>query len=326
MRDRVQVRGIRFLTAYGFLLIACSGCAHIPIDARYQSPKPLPSEVASYYTYPARPANVTVTLIREEQRFREWLVQFPLSAQGFEPTEPVVEVEWFESREPGRRAAILFNPILGGDYPLERGMCRFFAAHGFHVAMVHRKTLKISPEHPVDHLELLLRQGVLRIRQVVDWMESHERVDPKRLGSFGISMGGIAGVVTAAIEPRLRIHVVALAGGGIPDILVTSKDTLLTKPRARYLARNQMDLKTLETLLRQHVKTDPLRLAPYVDSRNLLMFIALADRTVGTTNAFRLWRALGRPEAVFMPLGHYTAYFYLPYLKYRSLRFFKAHL
>jgi hypothetical protein len=61
-----------------------------------------------------------------------------------------VEVEWFESTEPGRRPAILFNPILGGDYPLERGICRFLASHGFHVAMVRRKTLKISPEHPVS--------------------------------------------------------------------------------------------------------------------------------------------------------------------------------
>ena len=86
---------------------------------------------------------------------REFAVQFPLSAEGFEPTEPVVEFEWFESTQPGRRPAILFNPILGGDYPLERGVCRFLARHGFHVAMVYRKTLKIAPEHPVDRIELL---------------------------------------------------------------------------------------------------------------------------------------------------------------------------
>ena len=253
-------------------------------------------------------------------------MQFPLSASGFEPTEPIVEFEWFESKEPGRRPAILFNPILGGDYPLERGICRYLASHGFHVAMVHRKTLKISPEHPVDRLELLLRQGVLRIRQVVDWMAAHERVDPRRLGSFGISMGGMASVMAAAVEPRLRAHVVALAGGGITDILLTSRDSLLTKPRQRYLERNHMDLATMEARLRETINTDPLSLSPYVDPNELVMLISVFDRTVGRGNELRLWRALGRPAVTFMPTGHYTAYFLLPYVKYQGLRFLKERL
>lgn len=298
----------------------------MPLDQRDAGPKPLPPELASYYTYPAKPTQTTVTLTREEPRVREWLVTFALSIEGFEPTEPAVEFEWFESVEPGRRPALLFNPILGGDYPLERGLCRFFAKHGFHVAMIHRRTLKISPEHPVDRLELLLRQGALRIRQVVDWMEQQERVDPARMGSFGISMGGIASVIAAAVEPRLRVHVVALAGGSIPDILLTSKDKLLTRPLVKYLARNQLSREQLAMMLREHVRTDPILLAPHVDSRNLLMFIALADRTIGVANSMRLWRTLGRPSTIFLPFGHYTAYLALPYIRYESLRFFRQRL
>ena len=308
------------------LLALLTGCAHVPLNARYAGPQPLPQELAAYYAYPQRAMEASVTPTSEQSTFREFLVQFPLAVKGFEPTEPVVEFEWLESTEPGRRPAILFNPILGGDYPLERGICRFLAARGFHVALVHRKTLKISPEHPVERLELLLRQGVLRIRQVVDWMEAHPRVDPDRMGSFGISMGGMASLVAAAVEPRLKAHVVALAGGGIPDILVTSQDKLLTRPRAKYLASNQMDVKTLERLLRQHLRSDPLLLASYVDSRRLYCFIALADRTIGTANALRLWRALGKPQVSFMLAGHYTAYLYLPYLKRASLRFFQRQL
>ena len=264
--------------------------------------------------------------VRKQSGLRECLVRFPLSAAGFEPTEPVVEFEWFESTASGRRPAILFNPILGGDYPLERGICRFLARQGFHVALIHRKTLKIAPEQPVTQVELLLRQGVIRIRQVVDWMVDNERVDPQRMGSFGISMGGIASVIAAAVEPRLHEHVIALAGGSIADILTTSHDRLLTKPLARYLARRQMDRNTLETQLRQAIKTDPIVFAPYVDPSRLLMFVTLADRTVGRRNELRLWYALRRPAVTFLPLGHYTAYLSLPYLKYASLRFFKARL
>ncbi len=308
------------------LLSAATGCAYAPLRSVSQSPQPLPVNLAAYYDDSNKPTHVTVQLLRDRGAFREWLVQFPFSASGFQPTEPMVEFEWFESVQPGQRPAILFNPILGGDYPLERNICRFLARHGFHVALVHRKTLKIAVDQPVEQIELLLRQGVVRIRQVVDWLEVQKQVDPKRLGSFGISMGGIASVVAAAVEPRLRAHVVALAGGSIPDILVISKDSLLAKPRARYLAHNHMDLNTLDGLLRQQIKTDPIRLAPYVDARQCLMFIALADRTIGLANSLRLWRALGRPTVVFLPTGHYTPYFLLPYLKYPSLRFFKEHL
>jgi len=291
--------------------------------------------VAAYYDYPAwsdttAPAPFgsggTIHVLSARQKWRELLVRFPLAASGFEPTEPVVEFEWFESTAPGRRAAILFNPILGGHYPLERGVCRFLAAHGFHVALVRRKTLKLSPEHEVGRIELLLRQGVIRMRQVVDWMAAHERVDPARMGSFGISMGGIASVLAAAVEPRLRAHVVALAGGPIPNILANSPDRLLARPRQQYLTRNRMDLAMLEERLRQAVRTDPILLAPYVDARHLLLFTAVFDRTIGRANARRLRRALGEPRTVFLPFGHYSAYLALPYLKYESLRFFRERL
>ena len=308
-------------------LAALTGCATVrPPAAPSRVVQPLPAEIAQYYSYPERPHDVTKTLTREHRRWREFLVRFPLSAQGFEPTEPVVEFEWFESTRPGKRPGIAFHPILGGDYPLERGICRYFAKHGFHVAMIHRKTLKISPEHEPERLEVLLRQGVIRIRQVLDWMEEQPNVDATRLAGYGISMGGIATVIAAAVDPRLRCHVAALPGGSIADILATSHDPLLIKPMRRYLERRHMTKAELDAVLRRVVKTDPVLLAPYVDASHLLLFIALADRTIGRANALRLRAALGRPETVFMPFGHYTSYLALPYMKRRSRLFLQRCL
>ncbi len=312
------------LSAYCLVLIG--GCASVPLRADHPLPQPLPPEIRSYYDYPASRGRAIVYPLESDARVQRALVQFPLATEDLDSPEPVVEFEWFEVRGPGRRPAILVNPILGGDYPLERSFCRFFARQGFHVALVHRKTLKISPEHPISHVEVLLRQGILRIRQVVDWMERQESVDASRMGSFGISMGGIAGIIIAAVEPRLRCHVVALAGGPIADILVSSHDPLLVKPRQRYLSSHNMSLPQLGEALRLAVRTDPIQLAPYINPRHLFMVIAVADRTIGTGHARSLWRALGRPRATFLPLGHYTAYLALPYLKRASLRFFQEQL
>lgn len=310
------------------VLCAGTGCAHVPLNSKYTGPQPLPADVRAYYDYPAQslsPYTVSVLLTQSESA-TERLVRFPLIAPDFEPTEPVVEFEWFESHKSGKRAAIIFNPILGGDYYLERGLCRFFAKQGFHVALIHRKTLKISPEHPIERVELLLRQGILRIRQVVDWVSQQDQVDPKRLGSFGISMGGIASAVSAAIEPRLSAHVIALAGGPIADILMTSKDKMLMKPRKQYLSVNQMDAPTLSQQLKTLIKTDPIRLAAFANANEILMFVAQFDRTIGRNHTMNLWRSLGRPEISYLPSGHYTAFLFLPYLKRESLRFFRAKL
>ncbi len=304
-----------------------AGCATAPAHRAPRVTASVPAELAAYYAYPRVPIHATIQPTADRGQWRESLVSFPLSAPAdLRPTEPSVEFEWFESALPGRRPAIVFSPILGGDYPLERGFCRFFAARGYHVALVHRKTLKIAPDQPVEHVELLLRQGVIRIRQVVDWMALQERVDATRLGSFGISMGGIAGVIVAAVEPRLRAHVWAMAGGSIPDILISSRDKLLTKPMARYLRENHLDRATFERRLRDTVRTDPILLAPYVDRDRVLLFVTLLDRTIGRANALRLRSALGAPKTVFLPLGHYTAILALPILKREGLRFFREHL
>jgi dienelactone hydrolase len=289
-------------------------------------PQALPAEIAAYYTYPAQTPVIERELMDEHATYRRFLIRFPLMTPGFEPTEPTVEIEWYESRESGRRPGILLSPILGGDYPLERGLCRFFASHGFHVAMPHRKTLKVSPEKDAAYFELLLRQAIIRNRQVVDWMTAQPNVDATRLGSFGISMGAISNVMTAAVEPRLRCHVIALAGGSLADIIRSSHDKLLTKPRARYLAHHQIDLETMHRILTEQIRTDPLKMASYVDARRVLLVVTLLDRTIGTTNALRLRQALNYPPTTFLPLGHYTAYLALPLLQRESLRFFKRQL
>ena len=324
MRRRAQAPATRHAL---FALIACcvpllTGCAHVPFRPSAARPtQPLPSTLAAYYAYPSATPTVETAPLETRARYRRWLIRFPLTAPDFTPTEPTIEIEWFESTAEGKRPAILFSPILGGDYPLERGICRFLASHGYHVALIHRKTLKVSPEKDAAYLELLLRQAILRNRQTVDWMVRQPGVDAERLAGYGISMGGIATLITAAVEPRLKYHVVALAGGSLPDILCSSHDKLLAKPRERYLAHHHIDLNTMHRLLTEALTTDPIRMAPYVDPDRFLMFLALADRTIGTSNAIRLWKAAGRPSCVFMPVGHYTAYLTLPYLKYASLRF-----
>jgi hypothetical protein len=75
--------------------------------------------------------------------------------------------------------------------------------------------------------------------------------------------------------------------------------------------------------LSEKVKTDPLKLAEYIDARNILMFIARFDRVVPRKCGDRLWEAIGKPEVIYLFSGHYSSFLYSPYAETESLQFFK---
>jgi dienelactone hydrolase len=60
-----------------------------------------------------------------------------------------------------------------------------------------------------------LVQVVKDFRRSIDYLESREDIDTKRLAFMGISWGGRVGVVITAVEDRLAASVLAI--GGLPD-------------------------------------------------------------------------------------------------------------
>ena len=79
----------------------------------------------------------------------------------------------------------------------------------------------------------------------------------------------------------------------------------------------------IHTELSEKVVTDTLRLAPYADARDVLMFIAMFDRVVPRDCCDRLWESCGKPEVVYLPSGHYGSFLFLPYAICKSLDFFE---
>ena len=74
------------------------------------------------------------------------------------------------------------------------------------------------------------------------------------------------------------------------------------------------------------IRTDPVKLAPYLPRDHVLMLIARFDSSVPTRYQVRLWRALGKPRADFVPLGHYTSILMLPAHRLNVMRFFEENL
>jgi dienelactone hydrolase len=61
----------------------------------------------------------------------------------------------------------------------------------------------------------IITQTVFDLRRAVDFIQTRKELDSNRIGYYGISLGGIIGTIFSSVEPRIKVPVIALAGGGI---------------------------------------------------------------------------------------------------------------
>jgi hypothetical protein len=280
---------------------------------------------ARYACAEAGPVAVELTAILERPSHTRRDGRFTVSCAGDEQPHEVT-FSYYQSRAQGRRGAVVVTPILGGSNEIAQIISLYFASAGYHALLVYR-----GPDKGFDKVlhwswdaaavERMLRRSVVDRRRAIDWLVTRPEVDPDQLGAVGVSMGAIATTVLAASERRLRAIVIILAGGDLPHVLCTSDEGRLRRWRE---ARTQGDLtlEGLEQQLQGALLSDPLRLAPYIDTDAVLMFLARRDTTVPAADQWALYEALGRPELYVFPTGHYTSLLYIGYIERRAERFF----
>jgi hypothetical protein len=120
----------------------------------------------------------------------------------------------------------------------------------------------------------------------------------------------------------VRIHVIDLAGGPLAGVMRSTDEIGLRRNwdciRRGHDLTNKQVYEDLESVIR----TDPVKLAPYVDRDDVLMLIARFDHSVPTRYQLKLWNALGKPRADFVLLGHYTSILALPAHRLSIMNFF----
>ncbi|MBD0776778.1 acetylxylan esterase [Maribacter sp. ANRC-HE7] len=59
----------------------------------------------------------------------------------------------------------------------------------------------------------IVSQTVFDLRRAIDLIETKSELDPDRIGYYGISLGGIIGSIFCGVDHRVKVPVLALAGG-----------------------------------------------------------------------------------------------------------------
>jgi dienelactone hydrolase len=305
-------------------ILACGSCAPVGASRQYAGPQEVPAETLAYYDYPRRPIAAKVTLKTQKKRYDILQIEFPSTLNVFGNEN--IKIDYYVGKEreiyASRRPAVLMLPISGGiDFSVE-SFARLFVAHGINCALVHNRKVRIQGTQSAEEVEAYFRQTVLDNRQALDYLVTRADVDPNRLGCLGLSLGGIKTSLVAAVDTRIRCAVLGLAGGSMADITMHSKEHGIKEYVDELLALG-VEPALIYGELKEKVRTDPLRLAPYLDARKTLLFIAGFDQVVPTWTGKQLRQAIGGPQTLYLLAGHYTSFLYLPLAQWESLGFVK---
>lgn len=226
---------------------------------------------------------------------------------------------------------ILILPILGRlaflpDFFIEKMIAGFFAKQGMAAAVLDRGYFYFDVNQGIGQIDNYLSETVAMAQRAIKELCRHPKIDGTRIGTLGISFGGIINVLLTAQTPAIKASVIALAGGNLPEILITGKDPLLSSYRSAVLKGLHM---TNEEFLRQaknQLKQEPLKFAEAIDANKVLMINAKHDRVVMPKYSLELWKALGNPALISLPWGHYFSMIALPFLERKAFDFFQNKL
>lgn len=124
----------------------------------------------------------------------------------------------------------------------------------------------------------VIAQTVFDLRRAVDFIETRKELDHKRIGYYGISLGGIIGAVFCGVDNRIKVPVIALAGGQL---------NLLYEENA--LSSEAKDFVSI---------VEPLNFVKQISPRPFLMLNAKNDEVVPPVMSKLLFYAAENPKEI----------------------------
>jgi dienelactone hydrolase len=213
---------------------------------------------------------------------------------------------------PGPHPTVIVFPIRAGNHVVSEALAKALVNRGYAAVWIERRRSLFGDDDgraPGDFAAFAadLSGSVLDARRLIGWLATRPEVDPARIATAGVSLGGILAATTLAVEPRARAGFFIMAGGGLAEILRDSQDPDLVHFRERGIEAGAFaDGEDLARRARAFTDpVDPLSFAGRVDPDRVLLVSARFDRVIAPERTQALWQALGRPRWFVVPTGHY---------------------
>lgn len=124
----------------------------------------------------------------------------------------------------------------------------------------------------------VITQSVFDLRRAIDFIESREELDHQRIGYYGISLGGIIGTILSGVDDRVKVPVIALAGGRL-SLMYGMK--ALSQENKNYLSI-----------------MDPIHFVEQIAPHPLLMLNAENDEVVPPATSKFLYKKANQPKKI----------------------------
>ena len=307
------------------LWASMTGCADVQaLERPYPVAVPMPPEVAQRFDYEAGEIRAELSPMWENSTYRVFEGRFDPVIEGSDDDTPLT-FEYYEQVANGKAPVVLVLPILNGQKHVVRPFATYFADNGYNAVIVdtvQRKTLLEDMLQP----EEAIRRTAIRHRRVLDWIGTVPNIDSSRVAVFGASLGGFNALFVSAADERIRASALALVAGDLPFVLTNSSERRIIEAADGAIETLQTDREGLRRYLEEHIDSDPLGLARYIDPERVLLVLAKFDDSVHYEKQLELQQAMGNPESITLPTGHVTTAAYLFYLRSRVLAFFDRKL
>ncbi|NSW77603.1 MAG: alpha/beta fold hydrolase [Chthonomonadetes bacterium] len=146
-----------------------------------------------------------------------------------------------------------------------------------------------------------LVQTVIDLRRAVDFLQSRQEIDGKRIGYIGLSMGGILGGILAGVDERIQAPILIVAGGDWGYLFSTSQHPTSVQLREK----NPELFKSAQKINEVMGVVDPVNWVARISPRPLLMINGKDDQIVPKECTERLFAAAKEPkEIVWLEGGH----------------------
>ena len=313
------------LATAGILLLQLTACASVQtLERPHTVALPMPADVAARFDYEAGEVRAELSLARENSTYRVFDGAFVPDIAGSDDDSPIT-FEYYQQIGLEGAPVVLVLPILNGQKHVVWPFATYFANNGYNAVIVdtvQRKTLLEDMLQP----EAAIRRTAIRHRRVLDWLDTRPEIDKGKVAVFGASLGGFNSLFLTATDSRISAAALALVAGDLPFVLTNSSEGRIIEAADGAMETLQTDREGLQQYLEEHILSDPMDLAHYIDPERVLLVLAKFDDAVHYEKQLELQAAMGNPESITLPTGHVSTAAYLFYLRSRVLEFFERTL
>ncbi|HDH97259.1 MAG TPA: hypothetical protein ENF73_06005 [Proteobacteria bacterium] len=227
------------------------------------------------------------------------------------------------AREP--RPAVILLPPTEGTYDLLIDFGRFFVERGYVAFIIERRSSFFKPERSdITYDKRLMIQTVIDVRRSIDWLQSQEFVEPRRIAILGVSLGAIIAELATAADHRIGASAFLLGSSELDEVLLKSGYSRIVQYR-RTLLEKLPGTKTekMQAIKRELADIEPANYARYIDPKRVIFICARFDAIIPYSISRRTICNLNSPRSYAVPTGHYSTFLFKNWALKRVFRHFE---